>query len=197
MAIADILEEPDNIRKVPSPSVRNLYFVHSSPGPSNAGALGIGATFFGCIHLIAWNFSFPSRAEELLLKTSALITTFGPGPAALVLLSADGEEGRVVGVYMGVTASVLDWVRERVLGLALFLSLRLSRLFLIVEAFRSPYFLPPDVYLTTWAANAPHAGRWPWLLVLVVPRFRSLHLYARSSIALYSALVTGTTESRL
>jgi len=32
----------------------------------------------------------------------------------------------------------------------------IARLFLLVEVFRMLCFLPPDAYISTWAANIPH-----------------------------------------
>lgn len=45
--------------------------------------LGAGAILFGSAHLIAWSFSFPSPAERLLWRTSALLAMFAP---ALIIL---------------------------------------------------------------------------------------------------------------
>jgi hypothetical protein len=38
------------------------------------------------------------------------------------------------------------------------LALVIARLFIIVEVFRSLYYLPPENYVNTWATNIPHFG---------------------------------------
>jgi hypothetical protein len=34
----------------------------------------------------------------------------------------------------------------------------LARLYLMVEVFRSLFFLPPEAFVTTWSAQIPHLG---------------------------------------
>jgi hypothetical protein len=36
-----------------------------------------------------------------------------------------------------------------------------ARLFMIVETFRTLFFLPPSAYIATWASNVPHIA---WIM---------------------------------
>ena len=45
------------------------------------------------------------------------------------------------------------WIGLLVVLCSLYL---LARLYLLVEVFRTLCFLPPDAYISTWAANIPH-----------------------------------------
>ncbi|UNI23456.1 hypothetical protein JDV02_009274 [Purpureocillium takamizusanense] len=118
-----------------------------------AGA-GIAGVIFGSVHLVAWNMQFPTKTEEILWKVSALFTALAPVVATVVQGSTNFVFRRIngrpvrVGQDIGCTA---------LLGLQI-LAFVLARAFLVVEAFRSLYFLPPDAFRATWAANIPHVG---------------------------------------
>lgn len=97
----------------------------------------IGLSVFGSVHLVAWNIPFPSRIEQLLWRIGAITIAALPLPLLLDLLIHQRFEHRMrhwfqVGYFAG--------------SLVLFV---IARLFLLVEAFRSTYFLPPDSYLAT------------------------------------------------
>ncbi|KAF4594058.1 hypothetical protein EYR40_008857 [Pleurotus pulmonarius] len=49
-----------------------------SDGIVSSVVLVSSATLFGCIHCIAWNFDFPTRAERLLWISSSLVVAAGP-----------------------------------------------------------------------------------------------------------------------
>lgn len=114
--------------------------------------LGAGAAVFGGAHLVAWNFTFPTALERTFWRTSSLITMLSP----LVVLVVTWQGNILTNLLRGRGASVGRdrWVQAFV-GLNM-LVLMLARLFIIVEAFRSLYYLPQDAYLATWAANAPY-----------------------------------------
>ncbi|KAK5654234.1 hypothetical protein OQA88_7409 [Cercophora sp. LCS_1] len=107
----------------------------------------IGLFIFGCIHLVAWNFHFPSAVEQLLWRISSLLVVCLP----LALM---------VAFFFYIKAASGSW-QEGVALIFLLLILvvfALARLFLLVEAFRSTYYLPPSSYVATWANNIPHFG---------------------------------------
>lgn len=114
---------------------------------------GIGGALFGIVHLLAWNFSFPTPVERLLWRVSAILTTTVPIVAELSF--ADLSKGKLelwldIHIYDG-CLSWLWWKFLQVLALIYVL----ARLFVLIEAFRTLYFLPPKTFLTTWAANMP------------------------------------------
>jgi hypothetical protein len=47
--------------------------------------LAVLSTMFGSLHILAWNFEFPTAVEKVLWRTSALLSTFLP-PLALVTI---------------------------------------------------------------------------------------------------------------
>ncbi|KAK1829968.1 hypothetical protein QBC39DRAFT_355340 [Podospora conica] len=119
------------------------------------GTVG-GLMAFGAIHLIAWNFHYPNETERLLWRISALTVTFLPIPITfllMVLIHVEinvGNNGGRLTVSLQVCA---------VIGLMVTLFVFLiARLFLLIEAFRSTYYLPPATYIANWASNIPHVG---------------------------------------
>lgn len=98
-----------------------------------------GAIIFGAIHLIAWNFDFPTSVDRWLWRVSSLVMTGVPTLAitAKSLLKID-----VSGFWFIVTSFLLV----------------ISRLVLLVETFRTLYYLEPEGYLQTWASNIPSIG---------------------------------------
>lgn len=120
-----------------------------------AGA-GVSSFILGCVHLFAWNFQYPNDIERILWITSSFITALVPvliaGVWAMRItkfaeqivngLSEILYPGSLVIETIGVPRIVYFW----------------ARMFLLVEMFRSLYFLPPEAFLTTWANNWPHIG---------------------------------------
>jgi hypothetical protein len=98
---------------------------------------------FGGLHLFAWNLHFPSYAEQVLWRASALTVAIAPTVCALLVL--------LESTWLHRTDRFSKWSVTISAPLYLF-----ARLFIVVESFRSLYFLPPRAFLSTWAANAPH-----------------------------------------
>lgn len=108
-----------------------------------------GLTIFGSVHIAAWNMTFPSYTEQILWRACAVYISCIP-----VITFPAGLE---ISDYIN-TAWVPEWVetvlrRFVLLGMFLFIP---ARLFLLVESFRSTYYLPPSSYTATWASNIPH-----------------------------------------
>lgn len=106
---------------------------------------------FGSVHLLAWNFAFPTTVERWLWRASAIITAvgpMGPGLPAFALTTLLRPCLRDRGILSFVT----------LYGISVTAILACCRLFLFVEAYRSLYFLEPKTYLTTWTSDVPHLG---------------------------------------
>lgn len=114
----------------------------------------VGALVFGGIHILAWNFTFPTPMERLLWRIGSCITAGLPSVAYLILLflsSLVGMKGTQRRFSLLGGMIVLAMVSSAIIyGLA--------RLFIMVEAFRSLCFLPVQAFVSTWATNVPHIG---------------------------------------
>jgi hypothetical protein len=110
--------------------------------------MSISSAIFGGIHLIAWNYEFPTSVEQKIWRAAACIVAIAPILWVLVgrceLSLKHGHPAR----------KVLPPIRWAVLA-SLYM---LSRLFIVVEVLRSLYYLHPKAFVATWTANAPHVG---------------------------------------
>lgn len=106
---------------------------------------------FGSVHLLAWNFAFPTTVEKWLWRGSAIMTAAGPVAPGLPLLIISTLMGSMVPKRIKM---ILVWIYIVILSVIL----AFCRLFLFMEAYRSLYFLPPTAYLTTWTSDVPHLG---------------------------------------
>ncbi|KAF8331037.1 uncharacterized protein EI90DRAFT_1056251 [Cantharellus anzutake] len=103
------------------------------------GVIGI---IFGGVHCLAWSFPFPTRAEKLLWRISAIIITVTPGP--YVLGWARWKRGDVISMLFGA------------LPVQFYPFARIILFTLTFTSLRSP---PPDLYRTTsWTSFIPHLG---------------------------------------
>ncbi|KAM0154159.1 hypothetical protein ACHAPC_011000 [Botrytis cinerea] len=126
--------------------------IYPSADEEEAWLIGFefGSIVFGCIHVAAWNFTFPTRIEQILWWSTSiwctvfvLIYTLIPYCGMICF----GDFRRIA------TPRKLSW------GAApLFLLYALARCFLIVEIFRSLCFLPPDAFIATVMENVPFFG---------------------------------------
>jgi hypothetical protein len=120
--------------------------VRSTAG--NDWGILIASLVFGCLHLTAWNFAFPTRIEKILWRVASLFCT----SPLFWILSYALIEFVVEWLRKGKPSGGLDYF---VYGLLIILYM-FARLFLIVEIFRTLCFLPPGAYTSTWATNIPH-----------------------------------------
>ncbi|KAK1826634.1 hypothetical protein QBC39DRAFT_396602 [Podospora conica] len=112
-----------------------------------------GCVIFGASHLLAWNYLFPTPLERVFWRVCSIVCT-----AAVPALF-------VMSPICTCTFEFRNRLAQRILrgtqwGLAVVgvIIYILCRLFLIVEAFRSLFFLPPGAFVSTWSANIPHFG---------------------------------------
>lgn len=111
----------------------------------NISAIGLffGGIIFGAVHCSGWFFAFPTVQELLLWRIASVLTTSVPI------------------VMLGVSWFAADWDdwRRTILWYVTLVSIALyviARLFIMVEAFRSLFYLPYDAFISTWADNIPH-----------------------------------------
>lgn len=101
--------------------------------PDTFEAATVGMAIFSAIHLIAWNFQYPNDTERILWRISALFTTVIP-LTLLVLVKCLQGRGEVLHQFVDIFTIVSVLVFP------------FPRLYLLVEAFRSTYFLTPTTY---------------------------------------------------
>lgn len=123
---------------------------HGSPFPNDFVPESYGWGFFfgapiatsffgGGVHIAAWNFAFPTWLESILWRVSSIYCT-GFFFFFAILGIALYEARRFQAIIYQILISLYV----------------LARAYLIVEMFRTLCFLPPDAYISTWAANIPH-----------------------------------------
>ena len=111
--------------------------------------LFFGSIIFGGIHLAAWNFHYPTRTEQLLWQIASLwCTCFYLVVSAFSFLTE--EVAKALDLDMAI-------VGKPVVELSLF-SYVVARLYLLIEIFRTLFFLPSSAYISTWATNVPHVA---------------------------------------
>ncbi|KAK8078248.1 hypothetical protein PG996_004418 [Apiospora saccharicola] len=118
----------------------------------------IGSFVFGCIHLLAWNSGYPNETERILWIVSSFITALVPALAVVIsLISVFAEELLPSTSTFGPQRvwSVIANLIFRDLPMAVYF---VARVFLIVEMFRTLYFLPPEIFLSMWTKEIPHAA---------------------------------------
>ena len=131
--------------------------------PRNILLIGgvIGAVVFGGPHLAAWYFSFPTFIEQVLWRAAALVTVFFPLVGTVVetaysqLYRHAGKNRTNVREPPGAFQTrYLNMVAKMIWFFAM--PYLIARLYIIVEVFRCLCYLPPEAFLTTWAASVPH-----------------------------------------
>lgn len=114
-------------------------------------AVSVSAALFGGVHAVAWNFSFPTRIELIFWRYATICTVAAPiGVILLIILSA----------VLPVSNRLTSYLNTLFLVLGIFLTALypIARLFILVEMFRTLYFLPPGSFISTWATSVPHVA---------------------------------------
>ncbi|KAF8331027.1 uncharacterized protein EI90DRAFT_2921046 [Cantharellus anzutake] len=135
-AIADqVMPKMENASNPTSPPAETLE-------TTSLWILAVTGIIFGGIHCLAWSFPFPTRAEKLLWRISAIIITLGPGSLAWSYVRQEYAED-IIGFFGG-------------LPLALYPFARIILFTLTFTSLRSP---PPTLYRTiSWTSFIPHLG---------------------------------------
>ncbi|KAF2741805.1 hypothetical protein M011DRAFT_454269 [Sporormia fimetaria CBS 119925] len=106
----------------------------------------LASAVFGAIHLLAWNFVFPTPAEKLIWRVSSMVTIAAP-------LCLGGWLPFALRLDKGWGLSVTLVILVLVLVFGVYLA---ARLFVMVEVFRSLFFLPPGAFVSSFAEHIPH-----------------------------------------
>lgn len=125
------------------------YFDATSSTSSDFWGLLIGSAIFGAIHLAAWNFVFPTSIERTIWRIASILCTsimFAPPGCVGIDAALEG---------FGISTNLTEFFLPVILVLVCF-GYVFARLFMIVETFRTLFFLPPSAYIATWASNVPH-----------------------------------------
>lgn len=104
----------------------------------------IGGTVFGGLHCLVWNFQFPTRAELLLWRICSIATTILPLRSTYFNLqwsSCNGWVGK---------SSMAQRLYGPFVVIVFIIPYGLARVFLHVETFGKPFFLPPEAFVDTW-----------------------------------------------
>jgi hypothetical protein len=123
------------VRKLGSP-ISNENYIEEGGTQIALGFL-TSCGVFGALHIAAWNFIFPSRAEQIVWRATSLYCTNLFVFYALVFSAPKMKN------FLFVSFSI---------------SYILARLFILVEIFRTLCFLPRSAYVATWASNIPHVA---------------------------------------
>ena len=104
---------------------------------------GLVIFIFGGIHLLAWNFDFPTAAERIIWRSSSVAILVVPFVSVgLIWTHLD-----VYGVFLSTLNDILLYF-----FIAIYI---IARLAIITIAFTSLREMPADVYITTWATYLP------------------------------------------
>ncbi|KAI7787136.1 hypothetical protein LA080_001229 [Diaporthe eres] len=115
----------------------------------------LGLAIFGAFHLIAWAFAFPTAGERLAWRIASIATAVIPLLILAVMVSVMRltSDRRRPHFWERKLQFLSVWPMAAISFI--FVSIRL---FMMVETFRSLYFLPPDGYIATGSANMPSYG---------------------------------------
>jgi hypothetical protein len=106
----------------------------------------LGGVILGACHCIAWNFDFPTPIERTFWRVASIIVIAVMPVYYLLWLGTYFSEKRFR--YRSIVVdTILAWLAFVIFGVA--------RLYLLGAAFRDLFFLPPEAFITTWAASLP------------------------------------------
>jgi hypothetical protein len=125
------------------------YFDATSSTTSVFWGLEIGSVIFGAIHLAAWNFVFPTSIERTIWRIASIFCTSGLFVFSGCAIIDSALESFEISTFLS------DFFLLVITLLTCF-GYVLARLFMVVETFRTLFFLPPSAYIATWASNVPH-----------------------------------------
>jgi hypothetical protein len=110
----------------------------------------LGSVILGGCHCIAWNFDFPTPIEQILWRVATIIV-IAIMPVYYLLWFGNYYMDKVYDNFPATAGSlIVGWLSFILFGSA--------RLYLFGAAFRDLFYLPPEAFITTWAASFPNFG---------------------------------------
>jgi hypothetical protein len=149
-----------------NPVAGNPAIIIPLPGtredPLNYGVLGTGAMIsgiiFGAVHCVAWDFHFPTPIEQTLWRIASVVSTCVLVLHPLIHTSKVFLFRWVPWFNRTKTAWITVVSISGAFSFLIMVSYVASRMFLMVEIFRTLFFLPSEAYLSTWSSSVPHIG---------------------------------------
>lgn len=117
----------------------------------------LAGLLFGALHCLAWDFVFPSPVEQLIWRISAVLTTVVPAGYALAYHAADLARKAASPVFLEPPLGFIWTAIELVLVVPVVLYI-VARIYLMIEVFRTLFFLPPKAFEETWSWSWLHVG---------------------------------------
>ncbi|KAK4445262.1 hypothetical protein QBC34DRAFT_333429 [Podospora aff. communis PSN243] len=116
------------------------------------------ALIFGAVHFMAWFYQFPTPQEQFLWRIACIVLVALPLPISALMLCAQAL--RLASPKTDRKAKLVKLMPWLVDGVVILMDTIYvaARLFIMVEAARSLFFLPREAYTTTAAWDIPHIG---------------------------------------
>ena len=112
--------------------------------------IALAAIIFGALHCLAWNFQFPHPSERLMWRLAAIISTISL-PVNYLILSFTKYMWH--NRWLKLLAALLIMI-----AFVVQIAYCISRLYLIAESFRTLFFSPPELFISTWSSDIVHVG---------------------------------------
>jgi hypothetical protein len=122
----------------------------SDDADHSLGSITAALIVFGGLHLLAWNYEFPTPIERRLWQASAIVT-IATTPTLWLLAKA------IESIAVDFSNMIATYFLRMFITIILSIFVA-ARLFIVVEIIRSLAYQPSETFRTTWAANVPHVG---------------------------------------
>ncbi len=124
---------------------------HEETGMLAVGSV-LGGIIFGGIHCLAWNFQFPTPTELVIWRVCSVLTTCLPLAAVVPIAIWVRKHSWVLNMRVARDGGVLG----PLIVVGFIFPYILARLIIMVEVFRTLFYLPPEAYIETWSGAWPH-----------------------------------------
>jgi hypothetical protein len=139
-----------------------IPFPNTKEDPLDYAVLGTGAMIsgiiFGAVHFAAWDFHFPTPIEQTLWRIASVVSACVLVLHPLIHTSKVFLFQRVPWFDRTKAARITVVSISGACSFLIMVSYVVSRMFLIVEIFRTLFFLPSEAYISTWSSSVPHIG---------------------------------------
>jgi hypothetical protein len=125
-------------------------------GPNVFSTTTLLATVYGAIHVAAWNFTFPTPAEQWLWRSCSIASA--AAPIAWTTWELVGGLLCFPGQTFEPDSFSFRGLMITLSGIMLTLIYAAARIILMVLMVRSLFYFPLEAFTTTWAKNIPHFG---------------------------------------